>query len=350
MSHQRLRARRYFVLAAGGLESTRLLLNFDELHRGGIGNHSGMLGRCYMGHISGKIAEVQFNTPPAQTIYGFERDRDGVYCRRRFTVSAARQREDELLNCALWLDNPPLPDAAHGNGILSLAYLALSMPGLSRFLAPEAIRRAAVEHRSPSTILRHLLNILFDLPAAASFIPTFVWKRYFTYRKIPGFFLFSQDNRYSLHYHGEQSPTESSCVQLGESRDALDLRKLRIDLRYSAADIDSVIRTHRILDSELRRQGVGQLVYAYGDLSGLVDQQARDGFHQIGTTRMSRREEDGVVDESCRVHGVQNLYVASSSVFPTSGQANPTLTIIALALRLAEHLRSRLGKEIIECK
>jgi len=336
----------YFVIAAGGLESTRLLMNIDALHPGGLGNHSDFLGRFYMGHISGKIAELQFDTPPRQTIYGFDRDADGVYCRRRFVVSAARQRKDDLLNCALWLDNPPLPNADHRNGILSMAYLALSMPGLSRHLAPEAIRRAAVENPSRSASWQHLLNILLDLPATAAFVPAFVWKRYFARRKIPGFFLFSRSNRYALHYHGEQAPRENSRVRLSESRDELGLRKLHIDLRYSATDAESVVRTHRILDSELQRMAIGHLIYAPGDPISLIDRQAKDGFHQIGTTRMSRRPEEGIVNENCRVHAVDNLYVVSSSVFPTSGQANPTLTVIALAVRLADHLRARLGAEL----
>jgi choline dehydrogenase-like flavoprotein len=119
------------------------------------------------------------------------------------------------------------------------------------------------------------------------------------------------------------------------------MRKLKIDLRYSAADAESVIQTHSILDSELQRLGIGQLIYASGDLASSIDRQARDGFHQIGTTRMSSHPERGVVDETCRVHNIHNLYVASSSVFPTSGQASPTLTVMALALRLSQLLQRR---------
>lgn len=340
-----VRARR-FIIAAGGLESTRLLMNCDS-ERGGLGNHSGKLGRYYMGHISGKIAEVRFSTPPRQTIYGFERDSEGVYCRRRFVVSPEIQRQSNLLNCALWLDNPPLPDAAHHNGILSMAYMALSMPVLSRYLAPEAIRRAAVEHSVRSPWWRHMANILVDLPATVAFIVPFIYRRYFAYRRVPGFFLPSRGNRYALHYHGEQAPEENSYVCLSDARDELGMRRLDIRFRYSHADAASVIETHRLLDAQLRRQGIGELLYSEHDLLASIDRQAKDGFHQIGTTRMSRRAEDGVVDENCKVHGVDNLYVLSSSVFPTSGQANPTLAVVALAVRLSEHLRARLGTEVL---
>lgn len=330
------------VIAAGGLESTRLLLNC-RAEEGGVGNQGGKLGRYYMGHISGKIAEVHFSTPPRRTIYGFERDGDGVYCRRRFTVSPQVQRERDLLNCALWLDNPALPNAAHQNGILSMAYLALSMPMLSRHLAPEAIRRAAIHGSERSPVRRHLYNILKDLPSTLGFVAPFVWRRYFARRRVPGFFLRSPSNRYALHYHGEQAPNHASRVRLGEARDELGVRRLEIDIRYGAADVASVAETHRLLDAHLRRLGIGRLHYSTSDVAEAISAQAKDGFHQIGTTRMSRRPEDGVVDENCRIHTVDNLYVVSSSVFPTSGQANPTLTAIALAVRLADHLRSRLA-------
>ena len=330
------------IIAAGGLESTRLLLNC-RAEEGGIGNHSGKLGRNYMGHISGKIAEVHFSTPPRKTIYGFERDDDGIYCRRRFTVSPRMQRERDLLNCALWLDNPALPNAAHQNGILSMAYIALSMPVLSRYLAPEAIRRAALDHPERSSFPPHLYNILKNLPATVAFVAPFVWRRYFAERKVPGFFLRSPSNRYALHYHGEQAPNPSSHVRLGEARDELGMRRLDIDFRYGAADVASVYEPHRLLAAPLRRLGIGRLQYSTGDVAEAIAGQAKDGFHQIGTTRMSRRPEDGVVDENCRIHMVDNLYVFGSSVFPTSGQANPTLTAIALAVRLADHLRGRLA-------
>jgi choline dehydrogenase-like flavoprotein len=96
-----------------------------------------------------------------------------------------------------------------------------------------------------------------------------------------------------------------------------------------------------VLDAELRRLGLGRVVgteWLDGeDWAGRLE----DAFHNIGTTRMSADPATGVVDADCQVHGVPGLYVCGSSVFPTSGYANPTLTIVALALRLADHLGSR---------
>jgi choline dehydrogenase-like flavoprotein len=121
--------------------------------------------------------------------------------------------------------------------------------------------------------------------------------------------------------------------------------KLRVDLRHSAQDIDSIVRAHEILARELHdHQRLASIKYKQDDVYSHVMEQAADGYHQIGTTRMAASERHGVVDEHCRVHGVGNLYVCSSSVFPTSGHANPTLTIVALAVRLADRIGDLCGR------
>jgi choline dehydrogenase-like flavoprotein len=329
---------RHYIICAGGLETARLLLNSNTVHHAGIGNHHGNVGRYYMGHLSGKIADIQFTTDPGKTMYQFEKDSAGVYCRRRFTVSAAAQQKLGLLNCALFLDNPALNDAHHKNGILSFAYLALTAPLLNRFLAPEAIVEAARGVTLPGQTWQHFRNVVADAKSVATFVPQFGYQRYIARRRLPGFFLKSGTNRYALHYHAEQAPQADSRVCLGDQTDTLGLRELKIDLRFTPQDAASVISVHRLFDSHLRRHDCGYLVYKPGILQDRVLSQARDGFHQIGTTRMSHHPRDGVVDPDCTVHGVENLSVCSSSVFPMSGQANPTLTIVALGIRLARHL------------
>jgi choline dehydrogenase-like flavoprotein len=120
--------------------------------------------------------------------------------------------------------------------------------------------------------------------------------------------------------------------------------RLRIDLRFSEQDVAGVLRAHRYWDEYLRRTGFGRLEYLHDDLEQAVSERIGGGFHQIGTTRMSARPEDGVVDGQLAVHGVDNLFVASSSTFVTSGQANSTFMIIVFAVRLADRLRSLLRK------
>lgn len=332
---------KHYVLAAGALESTRILLASNRVRPEGLGNHSGHLGRYYMGHISGRIAKVRFSTDPAKTAFAYERDSEGVYLRHRFAISAEVQQREQITNVVTWLVNPEIADPAHGSGILSFAYLVLSSPLLGPRLVSEALRQSACGE-GPRRIAPHLKNMLWDLPATLAFIPSFGWKRFISKRKAPGFFVRSKSNEYLLHYHGEQVPNWESSVSLADECDALGMPKLAIDLRYSEEDVRGVLRTHEILDEHLRRHGVGELEYVEGDLRQQVWDGAADGYHQAGTTRMSRRPEDGVVDEHCQVHDISNLHVASSSVFVTSSQANSTFMIVVFALRLVDRLMGRI--------
>lgn len=334
----RLESRAY-VLACGGLETTRLLLASDQRHPGGIGNDAGHLGRFYMGHISGRIARVHFTTPPEKTVFAFDRDPSGVYLRRRFSFSRDFLHQEKLPNIVAWLANPDIWNPSHGSGVLSFAYLALTSPWFSKYFAPEAIRKSATGDLPERVVWPHIRNALRSAPSALAFIVTFGYRRFIPWRKIPGFFTYSASNIYPLHYHGEQVPNPESRVSLAKERDALGTRKLQIDLRFTQQDVDGVLRAHRYWDAYLRRYGCGQLEYTSADIEASVWEQASDGFHQAGTTRMSARPENGVVGPSCNVHGFDNLFVLSSSIFVTSGQANSTFMIVAFGLRLAEHLR-----------
>jgi hypothetical protein len=332
-----IKAARY-VLASGGLNTTRLLLASDDCCLGGIGNHSGLLGRFYTGHISGRIAEVHFSTSPRDTTFGFDRDDEGVYARRRFTFSREFLHAKRLANIAAWLVNPEISDPAHGNGVLSFAYLALSSP-FGKYLASEAIRKSAIAGDVHGRTRSHMLNMLRDLPRTALFIPTFGYGRYFARRKIPGFFQYSRSNVYTLHYSAEQAPNPDSRVTLSKTTDELGLRRIRIEHRYTDQDVRGIIDSHRYWDDYLRLHSRGRLKYVVNDLESSIRRQAGDGYHQIGTTRMSESPADGVVGPDCNVHGFDDLFIASSSTFVTASQANSMFMILVLALRLADHLK-----------
>lgn len=332
-------AARAFVLACGGLETTRLMLAARIERPALFGGPQGPLGRCYMGHIEGRIAEIVFTSAIPDAEFGFFIDRSGRYVRRRMTITAEAQQRLELLNLAAWPDNPALVDPRHGSAILSLACLSLAAPGLGPLLAAEGIRRKHLKDMPPD-IARHLGNIARGLPEAVGEASRFLYRRFLATPRLPGFFLLNRARRYTLLYHAEQAPDPASVVALAERRDALGMPRLRIDLRYGEIDARSVAASHAVIDRELRRTGLGRLEYAYPEEERIsqILAQATDGFHQIGTTRMSRDPAAGIVDPDCRVHGAPNLFVASSSVFPTSGQANPTLLVAALSARLAAHL------------
>ncbi len=139
----------------------------------------------------------------------------------------------------------------------------------------------------------------------------------------------------------EQAPNPDSRVTLGQATDALGLPRLRLDWRLSELDKRSLQEVHRTIAQEFGRQGLGRLrieEWLSADLTSWSPEMI-GGNHHMGTTRMSDDPGAGVVDRNCRVHGMANLFVAGSSVFATAGSANPTLTIVALALRLADHLQ-----------
>jgi choline dehydrogenase-like flavoprotein len=331
---------RHYVLATGGLEATRLLLASNDVHSAGIGNASGHLGRWYMAHVEARVARVHLTTPPESTIHDHERDADGVYVRRRFTFSPALQRRKGLANAAIWFVNPAMSDPAHGSGILSGVYLTLISP-LGRFMLAEAIRRAHTRTSTPVRMRDHLRNIVRDLGRATRFALDFTYRRFLKPgRKAPGFFVRSAANVYPLDYHGEHLPNPDSRVVLTSERDALGVPRIRTEMRFSDEDVASVERAMRELDAALREAGVGHLEFLFDDVAAGVRECLREasGFHQTGTTRMAASAADGVVDTNLAVFGTENLFVASTSTFPTSSQANPTLTGIAFALRLAQHL------------
>lgn len=343
-----LRARA-IVLACGGLETARLMLA-ARMHRPRLfGGAEGMLGRAYMGHFEGRIADIVMSPSLADDVFDFFVDPSGRYARRRITIAGEAQLRHGLLNMCAWPDNPFLGDPAHRSAILSLAYLSLATPGLGHFLEPEAIRRKYLEH-GVHDVTKHLGNILCGLPEAVRETFSFLYRRYGTTPRLPGFFVHNKARRYALFYHAEQAPNLASTVSLGDERDALGMPRLRVDLRYGALDAESVVAGHEIIDRDLRAAGLGGLEHHFpaDERVARVWDQMTDGYHQIGTVRMAADPKRGVVDADCRVHGTPNLFVAGSAVFPTSGQANPTLLITALAARLAAHV-ARLVGELPEC-
>ena len=140
-----------------------------------------------------------------------------------------------------------------------------------------------------------------------------------------------------VRVQAEQTPNPSSRVSLSAKRNRLGVRDARLDWRLLPSDRNSIRRAQEILGAELHAARLGRLYDLLGDerppalITGL--------YHHLGTTRMHVDPRHGVVEPSCRVHGVSDLYVTGGSVFPTSGAANPTLTIVALAMRLADELK-----------
>ena len=333
-----VRAKR-FVLAMGGVESTRLLLATQRdwpKHFGGV---DGPLGRYYMGHISGKIASIVFDRPADIADLDFTLDGSGSFFRRRLMLTTAAQLEHKVLNTAFWPDNPPFYDPGHGSGVLSSVWIALSIPPVGRKLVSEGIRLAHIGPR-PFPVLAHLKNAILGAPQGAADLFRILRDRFLRQPKKPGFLVQNRGGKYALHYHAEQVPHPDSRITLSSEMDQFGVPRTVIDLRFQEQDVDSVIRSHELLDAALQANQLGRLEYWAGPETRReqVWAGAADGYHQVGTTRMGDDPATSVVDPDLKVHGVANLWVASSSVFPTTGQANSTFLAVAFAVRLAASL------------
>jgi choline dehydrogenase-like flavoprotein len=327
------------VLAAGGNASTRLLLLEQAREPRRFGGTDGPLGRSYMGHLSGQIADIVFKDKALHDGLDYHVDAHGSYVRRRLVPGEATQEAERLANIAFWPVVPPIANAAHRSGPLSAVFLALSVAPLGRRLIAEPVR---LKHVGPPPYRRgaHLRNVFADLPRTLGFAPSFLWKNRVARMRLPGFFLKNPAWRYGLEYHGEQLPDPDSRLTLADDLDRLGQRRLRIDLRFGQADAASVLRAHAALDAWLVRNGLATLDYYAppAERAAEVLANARDGAHQVGTIRMADDAARGLVDGRCRSFEVPNLFVVSTAVLPSSGQANPTLTAVQLGLRLADAL------------
>ncbi|MFM2286950.1 MAG: hypothetical protein RL684_93 [Pseudomonadota bacterium] len=330
----RVRARRY-VLAAGGLESARLLLASRDVHAQGVGNQHDVLGRYYMCHLAGTIGAVQVLRPREQVWHGYEVDADGVYVRRRLALRAQAQREARVGNFIARLHHPRIGDAAHGSAMLSLLFL------MRPIIPYEYAKRLYEADAAQTPLWPHVRNLAGGPLEAAGFAWHLFSKRILASRKFPSIIVRSPGNRFSVDFHAEQEPNPASRLTLSHERDDLGMPRLQVDWRYTPGDVHTVGESLRLLQQDFAASGAARFEYDPASVEFEMTRYGAYGGHHIGTLRMGSGPRTSMVDSDCRVHGVANLHVAGAATFPTSSQANPTLTIAALALRLADHLKEQ---------
>ena len=339
-----VRARMY-VLAAGGLENPRLLLCSNDTQKKGIGNSTGFVGRFYMSHVVGVAETVRITDRTSAFRYGFETDRAGVYCRRRFALTESTQAELEVGNAVATLVRPPISNAAHRDPLFSAAFLGKHYIDAVR---RGGLRSLSAEWRSDSSVRReHWKVIAHASPASALAMLHVMRQRYFAKRRLPMILANPSTPIHHLYYQTEHAPNSGSQVTLSEERDAFGLPRITVQVAFSEVDLRTVVELHRVIATQFAATGTGYLQF---DEMRIRDEVASNlklfnsQAHHLGTTRMSESNRTGVVDANCRLHDLDDLYVVGGSVFPTGGHANPTLTIVALAVRLAAHLRARCAR------
>jgi choline dehydrogenase-like flavoprotein len=339
-----------YVLAAGGLEVTRLLLASNRVWTNGIGNRHDWLGRFYMCHIVHHL-EVEFTS--RGLVWDYEKTRDGVYCQRTLSLTEDQQRALELLNHRARIEHPPIEDLNHRNGVLSAAFLAkwvMRNKYVAKYLSPVmgTFSRGVIPLETPEqrrsarrTVCAHAGNVICDSSNVFRFSRRWLRERILSDRKLPSMLLQNDANIYTLRIDAEQAPNPDSRVSLSDERDDFGQRRLKVDWRYTDIDSRNLTRTAGAIGQALSQSGAGKVRSIPA-----ADPKATGGHH-MGTTRMAASASAGVVDANCRVHGVGNLFIASSSVFPTCSYANPTLMALGLAIRLADHLVAELSPKSI---
>jgi choline dehydrogenase-like flavoprotein len=323
------------VLACGGLETPRLLLASRNHRSCGIGNEHDIVGRYFMTHISGISGLIRFASTAIDREFDYKVAPDGTYVRRLILLSPEAMRRAVVGNIVFRPDIHPIADASHGDSILSAIFLA------KRFIIPEYARRlVAVSARDArmSSWRSHGMNVANGLPRLAFFGFDWVRRRILPSRKLPSVFLRRPDTTYPLSFVAEQLPISDSRVLLGAQTDPYGVPRLVVQWRTCEADMDTVLRGYHVLASAARRSGLGEVSLGPQSRDAVEQIMGPAGGHHIGTVRMGSDPNSSVVDGNCEVWTTKRLFVAGCSVLPSSGYMSPTLTAVALGLRLADDI------------
>lgn len=346
-----------FVLAAGAVQNARMLLLSNQRHPAGLGNQHDLVGRYFMEHprLAGGIW-LPTDRHLAMGMYGLHHA-GSTPVKGYIAFTAETLRQEEMVDVQIDLD--PIYQQTYVDAINSE-----EVDGLKALL--KGLRTV----QKPDDFQNHLTHVLADLMTwhdhALAMAPLplpkpEVIRRFFqadaaerieligevfgdvalaAYAELSGVV---PVEHVEISTRVEQIPNPDSRVTLSEERDALGLNRAQLDWQLTSLERQSMVRALEIFGAELGRTGLGRLQLLIGEDDTQWPDDLRGGWHHIGTTRMHEDPRQGVVDRNCQVHGIENLFVAGSSVFPTSGAGTPTLTLVSLAIRLADQIKARMG-------
>ena len=309
-------AAKLFVLACGGIENPRLLLASRSGRACGVGNEHDLVGRYFTEHLHVPVGLLRCRQPVGVTFYGARRT-GGIHVRGGVVLSESARRDEALYGFALTFHNPEDPHDVlrPTDQPASYASMRLLITSMSR-------------GRMPNRVWRHLGNVSGDFYSAAAV----------AYRKL----VKPSPRVLMVGCRAEQAPNRDNRVTLDDRYDAIGMPRARVHWQIGAEDLDSIRRGTRLWINACDRRVADADSFLTPDDRWI--ESLTGGAHHMGTTRMHRDPRRGVVDEQCRIHTTSNVYVAGSSIFPTGGWAPPTLTIVALTLKLADHAKARLAR------
>jgi choline dehydrogenase-like flavoprotein len=334
------------VLACGGLETPRLLLASRGTRSCGLGNEHDLVGRFYMTHLvsnASNAGALRFATAETARAFDYQMTLDEVYGRRMILLSPTARQREGLGNIVFRPSRPPIDDASHRDPVLSAMFLVRNL-----VIPPEYARSlvAGTGGFSRSRKWRdHGDNVIAGFPRLCGFSVEWLRRRVCARRKLPSVFLYRTDGTYPLEFNAEHMPNAESRLLLGGETDPFGMPRLVVRWQMRDSELAWICRAYRVLAVAVGKSGLGE-VRLDPDLPASIEHVlVPQGGHHIGTVRMGADPRTGVVDPNGEVWGTRGLFVAGTAIFPTSGFANPTLTAVALAFRLAEHLLRRKDAE-----
>ncbi|MEJ8571190.1 GMC family oxidoreductase [Microbaculum marinum] len=308
----------HYVLACGGIENARILLNCNRQRVAGIGNEHDLVGRYYMDHLNCETSTILFAEDDIDLgLYDQVIETGVASLSVGLKLPAEVMREEGLLNNTAFLV-PEYDDATFNDDFRDRGWVSFS-----------TMVKSFSRGRVPDRFAENYCNAVEDIDVIGVGVYRHVMRHF-----VPA----GRTVAARLRQDAEPSPRADSRVYLTDDTDPLGWRRIALDWQIAPSDLDSLRRTHEHIGAAVGAAGLGRLKLGIPDPPDL--DVVFTGYHHIGTTRMHDSPRSGVVDANCKVHSVKNLYMAGSSVFTTAGTANPTLTIVALAARLADHLGS----------
>ncbi len=335
---------RMAVIAASGIENARLLLASNSVQPHGIGNGEDLVGRFLMDHAGARVA--RFDARHAVQVmrrFGFyglrHHGRTHMYMHGLAPTPAVQERL-QLLNCAVYFmpeHSPDDPWEAFKRLLRRTSAKPLqdarSVMGGAGLVAKGVGMKVLASSATPGLLKEFIVNM------AIWANPNLVAEE-FQSRGMP-----QRLTSVSIDAIAEQRPDPDSRVRLAEKTDRLGMPVATVDWRINDDERRTIARIARLTRDAFARASLPTPVLeSWIDEERLGDADIIDMAHSAGTTRMSASPASGVVDPDCQVHGVRGLFIAGGSVFPTTGHANPTLMILALAIRLSDKIKSELGR------
>ena len=287
-----------FILACCSIQNARILLAANKQAPKGLGNDSDHVGRYFMEHLEIKTSSLWLADPADIKLY--KMDFGTTKARAELAISEQMQTEHRILN---------------GTCSLSPLELATNQKSFIEIWQDEKDAMDKTIEKSSKEVKAAKLDVPKGFKA------------------------------YQLFARMEQAPHANSRVTLDSENDALGMPRAKLNWELTSLEKNSLRTISTLIGREVGRASMGR-VKLYEYLQDEKDESwpsfAGGGWHHMGTTRMSSDAKDGVVDANCKVHGISNLYIAGASVYVTAGAVNPTLTLIALTIRLADHLKGKM--------